>query len=66
MRLRPEPFGLESFDPELTTEELMAERLKPKGSLICVSGSVQDVMLGKHFLGFCFPKYMAVTCELGH
>jgi hypothetical protein len=22
----PEPFGLESFDPELTTEGLMAER----------------------------------------
>jgi len=26
-----EPFGLESFDPELTTEGLMAERLGPNG-----------------------------------
>ena len=26
-----EPFGLESFDPELTTEGFMAEKLGPNG-----------------------------------
>ena len=30
-----EPFGLESFDPELTTEGLMAERLGPNGVSDC-------------------------------
>jgi hypothetical protein len=58
VRLRPEPFGFESFDPELT-----AERLKRKGS--CLSGSFQDVLLGEHFLGFCFPKYVAVFANQG-
>ena len=32
-----EPFGLESFDPELTTEGLMAERLGPNGVSIVLT-----------------------------
>ena len=53
------PFGLESFDPELTTEGLMAERRRPRHLLGCKR---QEPVLSEHLL----PPLVATLVQTLH
>jgi hypothetical protein len=41
-----EPFGRESFDPELTTQGLRAERLRPDKLLVAIKNLFGSLVLG--------------------